>query len=116
MVYYKSEFHEEQTELLLEKFKIHTVTQDIEYGSFAYVVGATYKAKQIEKIIDEEGTIDITELYEIIGVYSNSERSMIRFAVQLYSSTLDDITLSEVMESLDDENSRVIKQAIELRF
>lgn len=116
MVYYKSDYHEEQTQTILDKFKQETITQDIEYGSIAYVVGATYKAEYLIKTIDEYNTIDIEKLYEVMDVFSSSERSMIRFALQLFNSSIDDIKLSDVMHSLDEDNSKVIKQAIDLRY
>lgn len=116
MIYFKSDFHEEQTKILLEKFKKEDVLQDIEYGSFSYIVGATYKAKQIAEAIDEDNTIDLDDLYEIIGVFSSSEQGMIRFALQCFNNSIDDIKLGDVMRPLDDENTKVIKQAIEIRY
>lgn len=115
-MYFKSDYHEEQTNLLLEKFGKTDVLQDIEYGSFAYIVGATYKAEKIAETIDEDNTIDLDELYEIIGVFSSSEQGIIRFALQCFNSSIDDIKLSDVMRPLDDENTKVIKQAIEIRY
>lgn len=114
-MYFKSDYHEEQTKMLLKKFRKSDVLQDIEYGSFAYIVGATYKAEKIAETIDEEG-IDLDKLYEIIGVFSSSEQGMIRFALQCFNSSIDDIKLSDVMRPLDDENTKVIKQAIEIRY
>ncbi len=116
MIYFKDEVHEEQTALLLEKFKKESLLQDVEYGSFAYIVGATYKAKQVASAIDEEGNIDLDELYEIIGVFSSSERGMIRFALQCFNNSMDEITLGEVMRPLDDKNTKVIKQVIDIRY
>lgn len=115
-MYFKSDYHEEQTKMLLEKFRKSDVLQDIEYGSFAYIVGATYKAEKIAETIDEDNTIDLDKLYEIIGVFSSSEQGMIRFALQCFNSSIDDIKLSDVMRPLDDENTKVIKQAIEIRY
>lgn len=116
MVYYKSDFHEEQTQLLLDKFNLATITQDVEYGALAYVVGATYKATHVLKTIDEYNTIDTDKLHEAMGVFSSSERNMIRFALQLFNGGMDDINLSDVIYSLDSENIKVIKQAIDIRY
>lgn len=115
-IFYKSDFHEEQTNLILNKFGLTNLFQDVEYGVFAYIVGATYKAKDIVKAIDDEGTIDIDKLDSIIEFYSSSEKKMIEFALQLFNSRLSDIKLTHVMESLDDENTKVIKQAVLIRY
>ena len=115
-VYFKSDLHKEQTEKILEKFGQKSLSQNIEYGLFAYVVGATYKAENVLKTINDENFIDIDKLHEIINSFSTSERVMIRFSLQLFNSSIDDIKLSDVMYSLDSENVKVIKQAIELRY
>lgn len=60
--------------------------------------------------------MDLDILNEAMSVYSSSEISMIRFALQLFSSSLDDITIPEVMRSLDNENEIVIVQAILFRY
>ncbi|MCY7865918.1 hypothetical protein P8918_13165 [Bacillus spizizenii] len=115
MTYFKSDFHEQQTNLLLKKLGRSTVTEDLEYGVFAYVTGATLKAEKVEQAIDGEG-VDIEKLYEIIDVFSSSEKAMIRFALQCFNSSIDDIKLSEVMRSLDDQNTQVVKQAINILY
>ncbi len=50
------------------------------------------------------------------GFFSTSEQGMIRFALQCFNGSIDDIKLSEVMRSLDDENTKMIKQAIDIRY
>lgn len=116
MIYFKDKLHEEQTNILLEKMGEESVLQDIEYGSFAYIVGATYKAKDVIKAIDEHNNIDLGLLYDIFAVFSASERVMIRFALQCFNNSIDNIKLSEVMQPLDDKNTKVIKQAIDIRY
>ena len=49
-----------------------------------------------------------------MGVFSSSEKNMIRFALQCFNSSIDDIKLADIMYSLDNENVKVIKQAIDL--
>lgn len=115
-IYFKSNLHEELTKLLLEKMGKESLLQNIEYGSFAYVVGATYKVNQIIHTIDDDNNIDLDELYNIMGVFSTSEQGMIRFALQCFNTSIDDIKLSDVMRPLDDENTKVIKQAIDIRY
>lgn len=92
MIYFKDRLHEEQTNILLEKMGEKSVLQDIEYGSFAYIIGATYKAKDVIKSIDEHNNIDLGLLYDTFSVFNASERVMIRFALQCFNIQL--ITLS----------------------
>lgn len=114
---FKSELHKKQTYDLLKKFGKEEITDDKEYGSFAYIVGATYIADSVERAIDEDDrTLDIDKIQEILGVCSGGERRMLRFALQCFNNSLDDITIGEVMSSLDEENKDVICYAIMLRY
>ena len=116
MIYFKDEVHEQQTEMLWSKLKIRDLSKDIECGTMAYVMAATYKGKQLLQAIDDEGYIDIEKVYDLIEKYSSAEIDMIRFALQCYNGSIDDITLRDTMWSLDEENTKVIKQAIDLRY
>lgn len=115
-IYFKDEVHHAQTKKLLTKFRKKNITDDLEYGALSYVVGATYKADYLLQVIDEENTIDLDILYENMKVLSHTEQSMIKFALQLFNHSVNDIKLSDVMRSLDSDNTKVIKQAIEIRF
>ena len=115
-LFYKDEVHERQTNEMLEKFCLSSIKQDAECGVFAYIVGAVYKVPHLIECIDNEGSIDLDLLYEKIAVFSSSEKHMIRFALQCFNGSLDDIPLSNVMWSLDAKNTRVIKQAIDIRY
>jgi len=115
-MYFKDNVHEEQTYALLEMFQVKAITQNIEYGAFAYMVGATYKAKQIMKCIDDDKSINLDKFYKTIGVFSSSEQSMLRFALQCFNSSIDDIKLSDVMRSLDNMNVKAVKQVIDMRY
>lgn len=114
-IYFKSDHHKEQTALILEAFGKQNIEDDYFYGSLAYVVGATYKADYLLKVIGTDNIIDIEKMYEDIKELSHSERVMIRFGLQLFGG-IDDIELSKVMQPLDSENTRVIKQAIDIRY
>lgn len=114
-IFYKDELHKEQTELLLNKFGISSIQEDLYYGTFSYIVGATYKTKHIAKAIYDR-QIDVDEIYETIKVYSSSEKYMIRFALQCFNGSIDEIKLSDVMHSLDDVNTKIVKQAINIRY
>lgn len=115
-VYFKNPEHEQQTKIIMEKFNWPNVPLSVEYTLFAYIVAATGKAKQIVPLIDDDNYIDIDNLYKTIAPYSNSERSMIRFALQCFSSSIDQIPLSDVMCSLDSSNIKVIKYAIDTLY
>lgn len=115
-MFYKSDYHREQTEKLLGKLGKSSIESDKEYGILAYIIGATYKADQLGKAIDSNGNIDVDKAYEIMGVFSSAEKDMIRFAFQLFNSSIDNITLSDVFHSLDADNTRIIKQAIDFMY
>lgn len=115
-IYFKDEVHEREMNLILDKFNIGNIFQDIEYSSFAYVVGAIYKAKQVIKAIDEDGNIDLDILNKITSVFSHSEKVMVEFALQCFNDSVSDIKLSDVMRPLDEYNTKVIKQAIDIRY
>lgn len=114
-MFFKDEYHQQLADKLMKKFGFQTLEDDREYGSFCYVASATYKENQLLKVADPSG-VDLDVLNEQLSVYSNSERAMIRFALQLFSSDLDDITIPEVMRSLDEQNEKVIVQAIQFRY
>lgn len=65
-MYFKDEIHEEQPLSVLDKFGETNIMEDVEYGTFAYLVGATYKAERIIQCIDENNNIDLDDLYGII--------------------------------------------------
>jgi len=115
-VYFKNEAHIKETSLILDRFGLESVMQDIEYGSFAYVVGAIYKSKHVIKAIDEDGNIDFSILNKVMSVFSHSERVMVEFALQCFNGSVSDIKLSDVMRPLDEHNTEVIKQVIDIRY
>lgn len=115
-VFYKDEFHKEQTEILLNKFGMEDLFSNVEYGSFAYIVGATGKAKNIIKCFDETNSIHTNLFYETIQVYSSSEKDMLLFALQCFNGSLSEITLDDTFRSLDSNNEKTIKQAINIRY
>lgn len=114
-LYFKDRQHKEDSNCFLKVFGKSDFTTDVEYGVLSYVLGAVNKKKDLMLAVDEEG-IDIEKLYEILDVYSSSERSMIRFGVQCFNTSIDDIKLADVVSSLDNENLRVVKTALDLRY
>lgn len=81
--------------------------------SLALLWSATYK----EELLQYIGTgIKVDEVKEVIAPYTNGEKALIRFGLQCYRENADDITLPELLESLDSENKEIVKQAIEVRY
>lgn len=115
-MFYKSDEHKKDTEKILRTFGISDIAKDIEYGSIAYIVAATYKTDDFITCVDDDNNIDLDKLFKLMAVWSYSEKSMIKFGLQCFNSSIDDIKLSDVMRSLDDDNTRVIKQAIDIRY
>ncbi|MGE6591615.1 hypothetical protein ACQKEX_14570 [Bacillus pumilus] len=114
---FKSENHKKQTDLILDLLgeKPFDLADDVYYRSFAYVAGAVNKFNEIKETINLDG-IDLDQLYEEMERFSSSEKAMTRFAIQCFNGRLDDITLPQVMHSLDSENSNGIKEAIGIRY
>lgn len=116
MIYFKSDLHKKHTYNLLKKFNENKLENDVYIGAFAYLVGAVFKADRIEKMIYDDGTIEIEGIYNEIKYYSTSEKAILRFALQLFNSSIDNIMIVDVMQSLDSKNIKAVKQAIDIRF
>lgn len=114
-MYYKDDVHKEYTLQLLKKFGFHHLEDNREYGVFCYLASATYKKNDLEKAATSEG-IDLNVLKARLPFFSSSEQAMIRFALQLFDSELDDITLPEVFHHLDEKNKKVVLETIKFRF
>ena len=110
---FKDIHHETDFFYLIDK--LNRPLTDREYGSLAYLIAATGKTGALADLFDDEG-VDVPQLQERMGVFSSSERSMIRFGLQLFNSRIDDIKLHDVFWSLDEENAKVIKSVIDYRF
>lgn len=114
-MYFKDDVHKENTYDLLSAFKRNTLEEDRDIGTFCYIASAVYKHEDIAPLVGIGG-INMEGIEEKLLFYSNSEQAMIRFAIQHISDHLDDITLPEVMRSLDEENKKVILTAIQFRY
>lgn len=115
-MYFKNEKHKEDLELLLNKFGLSDVKNNVYYGSLAYIVSATGKANKIAKTFKSDGSINTREYLNIIKVFSSSEQALLKFALQCFNSSLSEITIADVFYSLDSKNTKVVKQAIEIRY
>lgn len=115
-IYLKSELHADEIAKFLDKFKKKDIFKDVEYGTLAYIAGATYKTDDILQCFDDTNTIDLDMIHDKIEFYSATEKVMIRFALQCFNPALDEIPLNKVMRFLDDKNTSVIVQAIKIRY
>lgn len=83
--------------------------------SLALLWSATYK-EELLSYITEDGGVKADKLSEVIREYTNAEKSLIRFGLQCFNERFDSISLPEVLESLDTNNQKIVKQAIEVRY
>lgn len=113
-IFWKDDFHKKSFHMILDKMK-QNERFDCYYYSFAYLVAAAGKAKEILEYIDEEG-IELDDLMNGIEVFSNSEKSMIRFALHLFNNNLGEIYFHDVVRSLDPDNYRSVLEAIQIRY
>lgn len=110
---FKDESHEADFWFLIEK--VDRPLSDREYGSLMYMIATSGKTDALLDLIDSDG-VDVEILQERMGVFSSSERAMIRFGLQLFNSSIDDIKLADVFWSLDEENVKSVKSVIDYRF
>ena len=114
-VYFKSDYHEETAIKLMNLFGFKSLEDNREYGAFCYVATATYKFEDLKNVVDPEG-IDLDAIEQMMLVYSPSEMALIRFGLQLFNERIDDITIPELMSSLDRDNKIIVLEAIKFRF
>lgn len=112
-VFWKSVSHKEYFDKVMDK--LGRDIDDAYYTSFAYILSATGKAEYLLQFLDKAGVSSV-EIKEAIQPYSNSEKSMILFALQLFNSNMSDITLPDTIASLDSHNYKVILEAIQIRY
>src|SRR5699024_4440387 len=118
MIFYKNKLHEEGTKKLLKKFQTPSISANKERAAFSYLVGATNRIESVIACFDENNMIDLNLLIETIERkdFSSSEKSMLKFAIQFINQNISNITLTEVMNTIDDNNITIIKQAIDIRY
>ena len=114
-LFWKDETHKEDYDKILAKFEREYF--DSCYNSFAYLVSATGKTNDILNYLSPIGVAgsEIKKMLENSG-YSKSERNLILFALQLFSSTMSDIIFHDVVSSLDSHNYKCVYQAIQIRY
>ncbi|WP_242487673.1 hypothetical protein [Bacillus sp. TH12] len=108
---FKSTLHGELFAKLMSKMGAQS--SDRYRVSLAWVWSATYKDELLSCV---DSGVDLDKIEELIKPYTNAEKSLIRFGLQCYNENFDDITLPDVLVSLDLENKEVVRQAIYLRY
>lgn len=75
----------------------------------------TRKVEDLAQVASPAG-VNFELLDKKLPLFSVSERSMIRFALQLFDPEQGDIMPLEVFQNLDEKNERVVLEAIRLRY
>lgn len=109
-MYFKNDEHKELFMSLKEKAG---QGNDCEYTAAIYVLSAM--GKSVEKHV-QPGAIKFLDLFKDAEVWSSSERSLLRLAATLFNASTWPVTIEDVFYSLDEENTRVALQALEIRY
>ena len=109
-MYYKNDEHQKRA--LAMKSKAGQ-GNDCEYCSAIYVLAALDKS--VEKHV-QLGGIKFLGLFKDAEVWSSSERSLLRLAATLFNASTWPVSVEDVFYSLDEENTRVALQALEIRY
>lgn len=108
---FKSTLHGELFAKMMAKMDAQT--SDRYRVSLAWIWSAIYK----EELLDcMDSGVNLYKVDEVTKSYTNAEKSLVRFGLQCYNEGFDDITLPNVLVSLDLENKEVVRQAIYLRY
>lgn len=119
---FKSEYQEE----LFYQYIAKLNSTDRYYKTFAYVASAIGKKSLITALSDHR--IDREKLLDLAGAWSSSERKMLEFAYQcftgsnLFEEEEDGVTIpsyptiDNIFSSLDNENARIVIQALAMRY
>ncbi len=86
---------------------------DCEYSSALYVLAAL--GKPIEKYV-QPGAIEFKKLKQVSRAWSSSEKALIKLAATLFNSSVWSVKVSDVFRHLDEENTRVALQGLEIRY
>ncbi|GAB6502691.1 hypothetical protein bcgnr5385_50780 [Bacillus cereus] len=108
---FKSKMQSELFDKIMRKMNVTKF--DCYYSSLALLWSATYKEELLDCI--DQG-VKLDKVKEVIKPYTNGEKSLIRFGLQCFIENMDNITLPKVLESLDEENREIVKQALRIRY
>lgn len=109
-MYFKDDKHKELFLALKQKAG---QGNDCEYTAALYVLSAL--GKPIEKYV-QPGAIEFKKLKQVSRAWSSSERALIKLAATLFNAARSPAYIDEVFYSLDEENTRVALQGLELRY
>ncbi|AIW87861.1 hypothetical protein bwei_5318 [Bacillus mycoides] len=108
---FKSTLHGELFAKMMDK--MNAQMSDRYRVSLAWVWSAIYKEELLDCV---DSGVSLDKVDELIKPYTNAEKSLVRFGLQCYNENFDDITLPDVLVSLDLENKEVVRQTIYLRY
>jgi hypothetical protein len=86
---------------------------DCEYSSALYVLAAL--GKPIEKYV-QPGAIEFKKLKQVSRAWSSSEKAMLKLAATLFNNSTWSVRVADVFRHLDEENTRVALQGLEIRY
>jgi len=110
-MYYKNDEHRDLFLTLKQKAG---QGDDCEYISALYVLAAL--GKQVATYVQSDD-IDFKDLLtDIVQVGSSSERALARLAASLFNTSTWPISIGYVFRYLDEENTKVALQALEIRY
>lgn len=109
-MYYKNDEHQKRALAMKNKAGQGS---DCEYCSAIYVLAAL--DKPVEDYI-QPGVIAIRALKKDSAVWSSSEKALVKLAISLFGAGAHSARIDEVFWSLDEENTRVALQALEIRY
>ena len=109
-MYFKSDDHKKLFLALKQKAG---QGDDCEYTAALYVLSTL--GKPILKYIQPDG-IEFSSLFNDSIAWSSSERALIKLAAALFNAARSPAYIDEVFYSLDEENTRVALQGLELRY
>ena len=109
-MYFKSDIHRNRFLVLKKKAG---QGNDCEYAAAIYVLSAM--GKPVEKYV-QPGDINFSRMFRETHVWSSSERALTRLAATLHNAAVWPIAIYDVFYSLDEENTRVALQALEIRY
>lgn len=109
-MYFKSDEHKKLFLALKDKAG---QGDDCEYTAALYVLAAL--GKPIEKYV-QPGAIEFKKLKQVSRAWSSSEKALIKLAATLFNSSVWSVKVSDVFRHLDEENTRVALQGLEIRY
>ena len=109
-MYFKNDAHQKQALTMKNKAG---QGDDCEYTAALYVLAAL--GKPIEKYV-QPGAIEFKKLIQASKAWSTSEKALIKLAATLFNSSVWSVKVSDVFRHLDEENTRVALQGLEIRY